>query len=182
MKHHYVDNKKFNQAFIDYKELVKINEELGKQKPKVPEYIGECLIMIANRLSYSPNFINYSFREEMISDGIENCLLYIDNFDPEKSSNPFAYFTQINYYAFIRRIQKENKQSILKGKLFSNKLMDFMTINEEAEDDFSEFVENLTSEYSIHVNALKKEEEKQKIRKEIEKESIVSAFDDFIEV
>jgi len=179
MKNHYVNNIEFNNAFIEYKKLVKECEENGKPKPRIPEYIGKCILEIANRLSYSPNFINYSFKDEMISDGIENCLLYIDNFDPEKSSNPFSYFTQINYYAFIRRIQKENKQSVLKGKLFSSKMMDFISIQEDSDDDFSEYIENLTTEYSIHINALKKEEERIKIRKELEKESIVSVFDEF---
>ena len=72
---------------------------------------------IANGLSYRPNFINYTYKQEMISDGIENCLQYIHNFNPEKSKNPFAYFTQIIYYAFIRRIQKEKKQTHVKHKM-----------------------------------------------------------------
>ena len=80
-------------------------------KPPVTNYIGECFLKIANGLSYRPNFINYTYRSEMVSDGIENCLQYIHNFDPEKSKNPFAYFTQIIYYAFLRRIQKEKETS-----------------------------------------------------------------------
>ena len=82
----------------------------GKKPPPVTNYIGECFLKIVNHLSYRPNFINYTYREEMISDGIENCLQYVHNFNPEKSDNPFAYFTQIIYYAFLRRIQKEKKQ------------------------------------------------------------------------
>ena len=89
----------------------------GKQPPPITNYIGECFLKIANHLSYRPNFINYTYREEMISDGIENCLQYVHNFNPEKSDNPFAYFTQIIYYAFIRRIQKEKKQTHVKHKL-----------------------------------------------------------------
>jgi DNA-directed RNA polymerase specialized sigma24 family protein len=88
---------------------VKKAEEEQTDKPRVPIYVGESIMKIATHLAYRPNFSNYTFREEMISDGIENCLQYIDNFDPAKSHNPFAYFTQIIYYAFIRRIQKEKK-------------------------------------------------------------------------
>src|SRR6056300_973021 len=117
---HYVNNAQFLEAMKEWKERCKEAEELGEPQPPVTNYIGECFLKIANHLSYRPNFINYTYKEEMISDGIENCLLYIDNFNPEKSSNPFAYFTQIIYYAFIRRIQKEKKQSYVKYKSLEN--------------------------------------------------------------
>ena len=99
---------------IDWKESCREAEEMGEEPPIVTDYIGSCFLKIANGLSYRPNFINYTYRQDMISDGIENCLQYIHNFDPEKSKNPFSYFTQIIYYAFIRRIQKEKKQSHVK--------------------------------------------------------------------
>lgn len=114
---HYVDNKMFLQAMIDYRKAVREAEECGDPKPKIPDYIGSCFLLIAQRLSYKPNFINYTYRDDMISDGIENCLLYIDNFNPEKSQNPFAYFTQIIYYAYLRRIQKEKRQTYIKYKM-----------------------------------------------------------------
>lgn len=101
---------------VEYKKQVKVHQAGEGVKPVIPDYIGQCLLLIANRLSHKPNFINYSYREEMISDGIENCIAYIDNFDPDKSKNPFAYFTQIIYYAFLRRIQKEKKQQYIKHK------------------------------------------------------------------
>ena len=94
-KEYYVNNKEFLAAIVDYREKVFIAKEKETSKPRVPNYIGECFLKIATHLSYKPNFVNYMFREEMICDGIENCLQYIDNFDPEKSSNPFAYFTQV---------------------------------------------------------------------------------------
>ena len=119
-KPHYVDNKKFLQAMTEYRALRIKAEEEGKKRPQVTNYIGECYLKIANHLSYRPNFINYTYRDDMISDGIENCLQYMDNFDPEKSKNPFAYFTQIIYYAFIRRIQKEKKQQQVKQKMIAN--------------------------------------------------------------
>ena len=114
---HYIDNKEFHAAMIAWKELCKEAEEAGEEKPQVTNYIGECFLKIANGLSYRPNFINYTYRSEMVSDGIENCLQYIHNFDPEKSKNPFAYFTQIIHYAFLRRIGKEKKQLEIKTKI-----------------------------------------------------------------
>ena len=119
-KPHYVDNKKFLQAMIEYRDKCNKAEEKGRKKPHVTNYIGECFLKIANHLSYRPNFINYTYRDDMISDGIENCLQYMSNFNPDKSNNPFAYFTQIIYYAFIRRIQKEKKQMLVKSKLIAN--------------------------------------------------------------
>jgi len=119
-KPHYVDNKKFLQAMTEYRDKCNKAEEKGRKKPPVTNYIGECFLKIANHLSYRPNFINYTYRDDMISDGIENCLQYMSNFNPEKSSNPFAYFTQIIYYAFIRRIQKEKKQMQVKAKIIAN--------------------------------------------------------------
>jgi len=120
---HYVDNKKLYQAIIEYKQSVLEAKKQDKQKPPIPNYVGECILMIANRLSMKPNFANYSYREEMISDGVENCICYFDNFDPAKTSNPFAYFTQIIYYAFLRRILKEKKQLYIKHKTMENSLI-----------------------------------------------------------
>jgi DNA-directed RNA polymerase specialized sigma24 family protein len=117
MTTHYVDNKEFLQALINWRQALVEAEEAGEEPPRVPNYVGECLLKIATHLSYKANFINYSYRDDMILDGVENCLLYIKNFDPNKSSNPFAYFTQIIYYAFIRRISKEKKQSYVKQKM-----------------------------------------------------------------
>jgi hypothetical protein len=115
-KPHYVDNKKFLQAMVEWRETWP-NELKETIKPPVSNYVGECFLKIATHLSYRPNFINYTYRDEMISDGIENCLQYAQNFNPEKSSNPFAYFTQIIYYAFLRRIQKEKKQTHVRNKI-----------------------------------------------------------------
>ena len=114
---HYIDNKKFLEAMKEWKQRCDEAEEAGEERPQVTNYIGECFLKIANGLSYRPNFINYTYKQEMISDGIENCLQYIHNFNPEKSKNPFAYFTQIIYYAFIRRIQKEKKQTHVKHRM-----------------------------------------------------------------
>lgn len=142
MATHYVDNKQLYACIIEYREKVLDAREKGLTRPIIPNYIGECILMIARRLSTKPNFVNYSYREEMISDGVENCICYIDNFDPLKSTNPFAYFTQIIYYAFLRRILKEKKQLYIKHKSFENS----MIMNELMEQ--SEFDEkDLTSSY-----------------------------------
>ena len=114
---HYVNNKEFLAALIRHRENIEIAEIQGKDKPVIPRYIGECFLKIATHLSFKPNFVNYMFKEDMISDGIENCVQYIHNFNPEKSQNPFAYFTQIIHYAFLRRIQKEKKQLEIKNKI-----------------------------------------------------------------
>ena len=114
---YYVNNKEFLAAITVYRQKVHAAEEAGEARPRVTNYLGSCFLKIATHLSYKPNFVNYMFREDMICDGIENCLQYIDNFNPEKSKNPFAYFTQIIYYAFLRRIQKEKKQLEIKGKI-----------------------------------------------------------------
>ena len=114
---HYVNNKEFLAAIVAYKLEILEAEKLGKPKPRITNYLGECFLKIATHLSYKPNFVNYMFREDMISDGIENCVQYIHNFNPEKSTNPFAYFTQIIHYAFLRRIQKEKKQMEIREKI-----------------------------------------------------------------
>jgi hypothetical protein len=114
---HYVNNKEFLAALIKYREDIEIAQIQGKPKPRITNYLGECFLKIATHLSFKPNFVNYMFKDDMICDGIENCVQYIHNFNPEKSQNPFAYFTQIIHYAFLRRIQKEKKQLEIKNKI-----------------------------------------------------------------
>lgn len=113
---HYINNADFLAALVDYKTKCDLAAKESRADPPIPNYIGECFIKIADHLSRKPNFVSYSFREEMISDGIENCLMYFRNFNPDKSKNPFAYFTQIIYYAFLRRIMREKKQLYVKYK------------------------------------------------------------------
>jgi hypothetical protein len=139
MATHYVDNKKLYACIVEYRQLVLQAREQGTTRPIIPNYIGQCILMIANRLSTKPNFVNYSYREEMVSDGVENCICYIDNFDPLKSSNPFAYFTQIIYFAFLRRILKEKKQLYIKHKSLENSMIlnELMAQSEFDEKDFT---------------------------------------------
>ena len=130
---HYVNNKQLLEALIVYREKVAHAKENDLPKPRITNYLGECFLKIATHLSYKPNFVNYMFRDDMISDGIENCVQYIHNFDPEKSKNPFAYFTQIIHYAFLRRIQKEKKQLDIKTKIIEKSGYDeVMTVDDSS--------------------------------------------------
>ena len=131
---HYVNNKEFLAALIVYKKDVAEAEELGKDKPRITNYLGECFLKIATHSSFKPNFVNYIFKDDMISDGIENCVQYIHNFNPEKSQNPFAYFTQIIHYAFLRRIQKEKKQLEIKNKILEKTGYDEVFYDDSSSD------------------------------------------------
>lgn len=116
VKKNYINNKDLYEALVQYQKDCRDAENSGEEKPIVPKYIGESIYQIATRLSTKPNFSGYSFRDDMVMDGIENCLQYMHNFDPEKTQNPFAYFTQIIWYAFLRRIAKEKKQMYIRYK------------------------------------------------------------------
>ena len=171
----YVNNKDFLQALIEHKRKTQEAKQQGLPPPVIPNYIGECWMKIAEGLSHKPNFINYTYRDEMIADGIENCLMYFDNFDPDKSNNPFAYFTQIIYYAFLRRIQKEKKQLYVKykatemvGVLDEFEMLegeDGTTKQFEMYENISEFIEN----YEEGRAAKKAEKEARKKPEGIEK-------------
>ena len=151
-KKHYVNNADFLTALIEYRANCDIAKTEGKEDPRIPNYIGECFLKIAEHLSRKPNFISYSFRDEMIADGIENCLMYFRNFDPNKSKNPFAYFTQIIYFAFLRRIMKEKKQLYVKYKATEQfGILDEFEMYEDSDgtmkqfqmyDNISEFIQN----------------------------------------
>tara|TARA_A100001201_G_scaffold15001_3_gene18210 strand:+ start:1189 stop:1776 length:588 start_codon:yes stop_codon:yes gene_type:complete len=152
---HYVDNKKFHEEMVAYKNHcadVK-KKDPDADVPIIPDYIGDCFMRIAERLSLRPNFVNYAFRDEMISDGIENCVQSAHNFNPEKSSNPFSYFTQIIYYAFIRRIQKEKKQLYIKYKSIHNNSMlsDSVALSEHDDSNNKFNVEVLTEEQKANI-------------------------------
>lgn len=134
----YIDNTKFYEAIVERKVLLKQAEEKGLPKPQISNYLGECIVLIATKLASKGNFNGYSYKDEMISDGIENCIVYFDKFDSVNYKNPFAYFTQIIYFAYLRRIGKEKQQFLLKHKIIQsvgNKVMDL-----QDHDDDSEFI------------------------------------------
>ncbi len=141
---------------------------LADPKPQVTEYIGECFLLIAERLSTRPNFINYPYRDEMIGDAIENCLMYAANFDPEKSKNPFAYFTQITYFAFLRRIKKEKDQDKIKYKLMEaadakGELAAMLDPEKPSKDPYADYLK-LTENDIVKVKPKKKKKQDVKRR------------------
>jgi hypothetical protein len=172
-KRNYVNNKDLLAALIAYRESVAEAEEGGDKKPQVPDYIGKCIMMIAQRLATRPNFSGYMYKEEMISDGIENCRQYIHNFNPEKSQNPFAYFTQIIWYAFLRRISKEKKQMYIKFKASQRQMFDSETFDDSTgtmvgsvlPDYISEFIDDFETK-----NRLAKEKNKAKQQEQQEQD------------
>ena len=177
-KEHYVNNKEFLQAMIDYRKMINKAKREKLPKPPVTDYIGGCFLKIANHLSYRPNFINYTFRDDMISDGIENCLQYLDNFNPTKSNNPFAYFTQIIYYAFVRRIQKEKKQVTIKNKLITESNYDDMTLQPGEDKEFkNQFTEFLKKNMPVEEQQKIADSNKKKPRK---KKKTTSSLDYFM--
>jgi hypothetical protein len=165
---HYINNADFLKALTEYKDKCALAEQEGKSDPPIPNYIGECFLKIAEHLSRKPNFVSYSFRDEMISDGIENCLMYFRNFNPDKSKNPFAYFTQIVYYAFLRRIAKEKKQLYVKYKATEQfGILDEFEMFEDENgntrqfqlyDNISEFIQNFEDAKAKKKNKGKVEE------------------------
>lgn len=167
-KKHYIDNSQFLQEMVAYTDKVKDAKDKGTLKPRIPEYVGKCFMMIAENLSHKPNFISYTFRDEMISDAIENCVQYASNFNADKSKNPFAYFTQIVYYAFLRRIQREKKQLYVKyksaelsGSIDEFDQLDSDGVNRQFElyDNISQFIE--TYEAARDTKAAKKTVQKE---------------------
>ena len=153
---HYVDNEKFLKELITHKQNVEHAKLNNLEKPIVSNYLGECFLKIATHLSYKANFINYTYRDDMISDGIENCLIAAEKFDPSKSSNPFAYYTQIIYFAFVRRIQKEKKQQDTKYKMLQNLDIDQLISNSEGNDDYVNYIIDMMKKQMDNYNTEKK--------------------------
>lgn len=160
---HYVDNKQFLAEMIKWKKEIREAEDSGDERPPVSEYIGSCFLKIAERLCSKSNFMNYPYKDEMIGDGIENCLMYAHNFNPRKSKNPFSYFTQIIYYAFLRRIEREKKQAYIKFKLTEN--MDDGTLHKWFKENYFDKTnqrEALSEHFSISERDIEKYEPKKR--------------------
>ena len=176
---HYVDNKKFYDEIIKYRAKIEEAKASGEEEPRLPEYIGECIWKIANKLSTMPKFVNYSYRDEMISDGIENCIMYFKDYNPEIGQNPFAYFTQIIYYAFLRRIGKEEKNRYIIYKNYQESIVNqgYTEILVDAEDNRlmpTQMYDNI-SEFMVKFE--KKEEEK-KIKRKQSKEGLQKFYEE----
>jgi hypothetical protein len=172
-KRWYVDNESFLKALAEHKKNIRKAKREGLPKPQIPSYIGECFWKIAEGFSHSHKYLRYSYRDEMVSDGVENCLQYYENFDPKISKNPFGYFTQIIYYAFLRRIAKEHKQQYVKYKSISNSGVYDQMINESTDDDISSKVSGMSNDIydniSIFVENYENNIEKKKLKKKAKK-------------
>lgn len=154
----YINNKTLYSAMIQYKNAVEDAEREGKEKPRVSDYIGQSILLICNNLAKKPNFSGYTYKQDMISDGIIDCVAAVDNFNPDKTNNPFAYFTQIAWNAFIRRIHKEKKQTYIKHKNYENSvLMDEMWENSTAQLKTNEYSDEIVRNYENKLTKIKKE-------------------------
>ena len=136
---HYVNNAEFSQAVVDYVTTVREAKKQDQKLPIVPDYIAQCFLRIAEGLSHKSNFIRYTYREEMVMDAVENCLKAIENYNLETATrtgkpNAFAYFTQITWYAFLRRIAKEKKQQDIKLKYLTKSGIENFVANEHGDD------------------------------------------------
>jgi len=177
---HYVNNPDFLEAVKKYKKQVAEAEACGDPKPQISNYLGECILKIATKLANRPNFINYSYKDDMILDCIENCIMYFDNFDPEKSSNPFSYFTQIIYYAFLRRIEKEKKQSYIRGKLIRDVTVEsFETQGHDDGDDFYNGFIGFMQQHGTVDDGYEERQKNKKKKKKVDPDTIT--LDTFIE-
>lgn len=173
---HYINNKKMYEEFCKYREIVQAAKAEGRELPRIPEYIGECFYKIATRLSTKYRFANYTYRDEMISDAIENCVMVVNGFDPNKSNNPFAYFTQVIRNAFFRRIMKEKKQQYVKYRSMQKMTIDSgLSLHQEMDDARSiensyltmEHVNEFIKDYENYLQVTK--EKSKKAKKGIEK-------------
>jgi len=164
---HYIDNEKFFEEMSEWKKLVIEAEATGEKRPPINNYVGKCFLDIAVHLSQKPNFTNYPYKDEMINDSIENCIMYAHNFNPEKSKNPFSYFTQIIYYAFLRRIEKEKKQNFIKFKLAEMKDDGTMsTWYKENYFDRDTMKDAMKEHFNLSEDDLKRMQPKKKAKKE----------------
>jgi len=178
-KNQYIDNKKFFEEMVKYRQSRIDAEESGEERPIIPDYIGRCMMDISTRLSYKPNFINYPFREEMVADGIENAIRALNNFDPAKSANPFAYFTQIIYYAFLRRITKEKTLLYTKQKMYTSMAVMGELYDDASGTDLSNSQSSYATEYmNDFVTEYEKNLEKKKVLKVKKKSGIELFYDD----
>ena len=184
-KEHYVNNKEFSHAVVDYVNSVNEARAKDKTEPKITNYIGSCFLKIAEGLSHKPNFFSSTYREEMVMDAVENCIKAIMNYDIEKATrtglpNAFAYFTQISYYAFLRRIAKEKKQQDIKERY-----IDFAGVDAFADFDGdcdSEFIVDQVRQKTQRIrerdNAIK-EFGKQEKKKQRAKRKVIDSFEQF---
>lgn len=173
----YINNKEFYERIIEYRKSIKEAELKGLEAPRMPDYIGKCIYMIANKLSMKPCFLGYSYRDEMISDGIENCILYFKYFDPEKSKNPFAYFTQVIYNSFLRRIEKEKKNRYIVYKNFQETMTLAHGSNLMLDSDDNPLISSsMYDNINVFMDKFEERERKKKEKRKLQKTNLNKFF------
>ena len=176
---HYVDNQKFYQEILNHKKKVADAREKGLEDPKLPNYIGECIWKIASKLANKPCFINYSYRDEMISDGKENCILYFNDYNPDIGKNPFAYFTQVIYFAFLRRINKEEKNRYIIYKNFQETIINNGHAGHLVDGDDNHVMSvNLYDNINDFMERFEKKEAIKKEKRKIAKEGLIKFYEE----
>lgn len=179
VKVHYVDNKKFFEEIVAYREKLHQARASGLEDPRIPNYIGECIWKIAEKLSTKPCFMNYSYREEMVSDGIENCILYFKDYDPSIGQNPFAYFTQVIYYAFLRRIGKEEKNRYAMYKHFQENIINQTDTNLLRDSDDNHLLPTqMYDNINDFMSRFEKKEEAKKLKRKQAKEGLNQFYEE----
>lgn len=186
---HYVNNAQFSQAVVDYCTEVKYAREKGETLPKVTDYIAQCFLKISEGLSHKSNFVRYTYREEMVMDAVENCLKAIENYDIDKATrtgkpNAFAYFTQISWYAFLRRIEREKKQQDIKMKYINQSGIESFLDNELGDEQSAAVAQAFVDQLRIRIDEVKEKdaEWKEVVKKERKKRTVKvdSDLSDFI--
>jgi hypothetical protein len=178
-KVHYVNNQRFFEEIVKYRKKLQEARDSGLEDPRIPDYIGECIWKIAEKLSTKPCFINYSYRDEMISDGIENCILYFKDYDPVKGQNPFAYFTQVIYYAFLRRIYKEERNRYTVYKNFQETLVSVSDMSLFTDSDDNHLIPTkMYDNINEFMEKFERKERERKIKRKITKEGLNKFYEE----
>jgi hypothetical protein len=176
---HYVDNKKFYEEIVKHQEKLQEARTAGLEDPRLSNYIGECVYKIAKNLSNKPCFMNYSYKEEMVSDGIENCILYFNDYNPNITKNPFAYFTQVIYFAFLRRINKEEKNRYIIYKNFQETIINNGHAGFLVDGDDNHAVSvNLYDNINDFMERFEKKEAIKKEKRKMAKEGLIQFYEE----
>lgn len=188
-KPHYVNNAQFSQAVVDYCTASQQAKKTGSSAPVVPDYIAQCFLKICEGLSHKANFVRYTYREEMVMDAVENCLKAIENYNIEAATrtgkpNAFAYFTQISWFAFLRRIEKEKKQQEIKSRYLGHIGVEDRFDNDLAQDDAIQVTQAYVDILRLRIDEVKARDSEWKdiVKKERKRRTVKADSDlsDFI--
>ena len=172
---HYVNNAEFSQAVVDYVLTVREAREKGEPDPVVPDYIARCFLKICEGLSHKSNFVRYTYREEMVMDAVENCLNAVGNYNIEAATrkgkpNAFGYFTQISWFAFIRRIKKEKKQQDVKLKYLAESGIEEFMVDADEDPQVAKAVQSFVDNLRRRIDEVKEKDAKiEEYKKETKK-------------